>query len=197
MEGLNALTPGSPPAENITPQPQHAVQEPGSGGSTNAQIPGNVLRNTTRKSETLWGEAVEGLKEEERKAWDSYSVSQSQAQAGRQDIDEQINIIREARDDLTDKQLTIQRSDGRVIIVREKINSVLKVMNKYMAIGDIAIQHSPRITALVWAGVRLGLQVGGNDSPLIVRIRLTWRISASIERNEDVRGAYFGIGGYW
>ena len=121
--------------------------------------------NTSRKSETLWEEAVEGLKEEERKLWDSYSASQIQVPAGRQYIDEQISLIRETRDDLTDKQLTIQRSDGRVIIVREKINSVLKVMDKYMAIGDIAIQHSPRITALVWAGVRLGLQVGGNDSP--------------------------------
>ena len=114
---------------------------------------------------TLWEEAVEGLDEEERKAWDSYSASQNQAQAGRRSMDEQVNLIREARDNLTAKRLTIQRSDGRVIIVREKINSVLKVMDKYMAIGDIAIQHSPRITALVWAGVRLGLQVGGNSPP--------------------------------
>ena len=108
---------------------------------------------------------MEGLKKEERKAWDSYSVPQSQAQAGCQGIKEQISLIRKARDGLTNKQLTIQRSDGRVIIVREKINSVLKVMDKYMAIGDIAIQHNPTITALVWAGVRLGLQVGGFDSP--------------------------------
>ena len=108
---------------------------------------------------------MEGLKEDERKAWDSYSVSQSQAQAGCQYIDEQVKLVRGAKDNLTDKQLTIQRSDGRVIIVREKINSVLKVMDKYMAIGNIAIQHSPRITALVWAGVRLGLQVGGISPP--------------------------------
>ena len=108
---------------------------------------------------------MEALKDEERKAWDSYLVPQSQAQAGRQPIDEQIELIREERDNLTDKQMIIQRSDGRVIIVRERINSVLKVMDKYMAIGNIAIQHSPTITALVWAGVRLGLQVSGNNPP--------------------------------
>ena len=100
------------------------------------------------------------MKEEERKAWDSYTVSQSQA--GCWSIDNEIKVIREERDNLTDKQMVIQRSDGRVIIVREKINSVLKVMDKYMAIGNIAIHHSPAITALVWAGVRLGLQVGNN-----------------------------------
>ena len=106
---------------------------------------------------------MEGLKPEEREAWDSYPVSQSQA--GRKSIDEQMKLILGARDNLTDEQLIIQRSDGRVIIVREKINSVLKVMDKYMAIGNAAIQHSPRITALVWAGVRLGLQVSGNSTP--------------------------------
>jgi uncharacterized protein YlzI (FlbEa/FlbD family) len=105
---------------------------------------------------------VEGLTEEERETWYSYPVAQSDT--SRQPIDEQIRFIREARDNLTDKQMTIQRSDGRVIIVREKINSVLKTMDKYMAIGDIAIQHSPKITALVWAGVRFGLQVGGITS---------------------------------
>ena len=106
---------------------------------------------------------MEGLNSEERKAWDSYPVSQSPA--GRQSIDEQVKLIREARDNLTDKQVIIQRSDGWVIIVREKINSVLKVMDKYMAIGNIAIQHSPTVTVLVWAGVRLGLQVSGNNPP--------------------------------
>ena len=106
---------------------------------------------------------MEALEEEERKAWDSYPVSQSQA--SHKSIDEQMKLILGARDNLTDEQLIIQRSDGRVIIVREKINSVLKVMDKYMAIGNAAIQHSPRITALVWAGVRLGLQVSGNSTP--------------------------------
>ena len=119
------------------------------------------LRDTSRNPVTLWEEAVEGLKKEERKAWDSYAVSQSQA--GHRSIDEEIDLIREARDGLTEKQMIIQRSGGRVIIVREKINSVLKVMDKYKAIRNIAIQHSPTITSLVWAGVRLGLQVGGND----------------------------------
>ena len=123
------------------------------------------LCDASRTSEALWEEAVEALKDKERKAWDSYLTSQSQAQAGRPYIAEQIGLIREARDNLTDKQMVIQRSGGRVIIVREKINSVLKVMDKYVAVGNVAIQHSPKITALVWAGIRLGLQASEN-SPL-------------------------------
>ena len=137
------------------------------------------LRDTSRDSATLWEEAVEGLKEEERKVWDSYVVSQSQA--GCRSIDEEIDLIREARDGRAEKHIVIQRSGGRVITVREKINSVLKVMDKYKAIGNTAIQHSPRITALVWAGVRLGLQVGGNDPLFAVCIQLTCLKSASLK----------------
>ncbi|KAL0631347.1 hypothetical protein Q9L58_009793 [Maublancomyces gigas] len=36
-------------------------------------------------------------------------------------------------------------------------------MEKYVIIGDIAIQHNPDIIALVWAGVRFCLQVALND----------------------------------
>ena len=153
------------------------------------------LNVSTSRSGDLWGEAVEGLTAEERKAWDSYYVSQSQA--GCQSINEQIRLIHKARDNLTEEQTIIQRRDGRVIIVRKKINSVLKVMDKYMAIGNIAIQHSPTITALVWAGVRLGLQVSGNKPPTNYLLQLTCRISASFKRNEDFRGAHLFIGGYW
>ena len=105
---------------------------------------------------------MEGLKPEEREAWDSYPVSQSQA--GPQSIIEQIRLIRKARDNLADEQTIIQRRGGQMI-VRERINSVLRVMDSYMAIGKVAIQDSPAITALLWVGVRLGLQVSGNSPP--------------------------------
>ena len=98
---------------------------------------------------------MEGLKPEEREAWDSYPVSQSQASP--QSIIEQIRLIRKARDNLADEQMIIQRRDGQMIIVRERINSILKVMDSYMAIGKVAIQHSPAVSALVWVGVRLVL----------------------------------------
>lgn len=106
---------------------------------------------------------MEGLKPEEREAWDSHLASQSQA--GSRSIIEQIRLIRKARDNLADEQMIIQRRDGQMIIVRERINSVLRVMDSYMAIGKVAIQDSPAITALLWVGVRLGLQVSGNSTP--------------------------------
>jgi hypothetical protein len=41
----------------------------------------------------------------------------------------------------------------------QQIEKVLKIVEKYMIIVDVAIQQNPDITALVWAGVRLMIQV--------------------------------------
>ena len=41
-----------------------------------------------------------------------------------------------------------------------KMHKTLQYINKYATIVDIAIQHQPCITALVWAGMRTVIQVG-------------------------------------
>jgi hypothetical protein len=40
-----------------------------------------------------------------------------------------------------------------------KMDKILGYVNKYCTIIDVAIQHQPQITALVWAGVRTCIQV--------------------------------------
>ncbi len=42
----------------------------------------------------------------------------------------------------------------------ESVTRILKSLDKYTQIVDVAIQHSPEITALVWASARFILQVG-------------------------------------
>ena len=42
----------------------------------------------------------------------------------------------------------------------EKMYKTLQYINKYSTIIDVAIQHQPCITALVWAGMRTVIQVG-------------------------------------
>ena len=41
-----------------------------------------------------------------------------------------------------------------------KMYKTLQYINKYATIIDVAIQHQPCITALVWAGMRTVIQVG-------------------------------------
>jgi hypothetical protein len=56
---------------------------------------------------------------------------------------------------------------------RKKFHKIVKGVETYANIVDVAIQHSPTITALVWAGVRFLLQV----SVLVIQevTRTIWR----------------------
>jgi len=65
---------------------------------------------------------------------------------------------------IQDLEKTIQSKqqrgkDSKVSSCVDRMKAILKTFNNYALIVDIAIQHSPRITALVWAGVRATLQV--------------------------------------
>jgi hypothetical protein len=44
-------------------------------------------------------------------------------------------------------------------VENQRIEKILKIIEKYMTIADVAIQHRPNVTALVWAGVRRTIQV--------------------------------------
>ena len=62
-----------------------------------------------------------------------------------------------------DLQATIeakqQCGSGKTTIIIGRLKEMLKMFDKYAVIVDTAIQSNPQITALVWAGVRLVLQV--------------------------------------
>jgi ribosomal protein S3 len=58
------------------------------------------------------------------------------------------------------KLLLKEKKPTKIVGVEsQRIEKILKIVEKYMTIVDVAIQQSPDITALVWAGVRLTIQV--------------------------------------
>lgn len=66
-----------------------------------------------------------------------------------------INDLTERKKQCDDKRWFIIKDDRKVFIV----DNLLMQLNKYAAIGDIALQHNPDVVALVWAGFRGLLQV--------------------------------------
>ena len=76
---------------------------------------------------------------------------------------------------IQDLEKTIQSKqrgkDSKVNACIDRMKDILKTFNQYAVIVDIAIQHNPKITALVWAGVRVTLQVSS--------IRITRTVSGS------------------
>ena len=49
-------------------------------------------------------------------------------------------------------------------IKRGKVHSILNTVDHYAKIGDLAMQHNPEIVALVWAALRMTLQVSRGSS---------------------------------
>ena len=70
-----------------------------------------------------------------------------------------------------------------------KMYKTLQYINMYATIVDVATQHQPSITALVWAGMRAVIQVGGQ--PLFLNFCLSGT-------TEDLYGHQLGEpGGLW
>lgn len=49
--------------------------------------------------------------------------------------------------------------DGKEVVIVERWGKVLRSINKYSQIIDTAVQHSPQVTALIWASMKMILQV--------------------------------------
>ena len=54
--------------------------------------------------------------------------------------------------------------DNKTFMTRSKFHSILKKVDKYVKIGDLAMQHHPEIVALIWATLRMALQVSRSSS---------------------------------
>jgi len=72
----------------------------------------------------------------------------------------------EARDDRDKQKWTYKNSAGELVFLRDRFDRIVEGIDKYAKAVDIAVNHSPEITSLVWASARFLLQVSpGFQSP--------------------------------
>jgi hypothetical protein len=55
------------------------------------------------------------------------------------------------------------------------VYKILQHVDNYCKIVDVAIQHQPQITALVWAGIRMGIQVSALFRIQTLHSTVVWR----------------------
>lgn len=96
-----------------------------------------------------WENAFGKLTHEQREVLKDFGIDNTKS------ITLEIETIKLLKDGCT-KNLT---DDKKPTMTRARIHNILKKMQKYVVIVDIAIQHNPDIIALVWAGVRFCLKV--------------------------------------
>ena len=104
--------------------------------------------------ESPWEIAFSGLDLYQREALRRYNF---QNQHPTELFKTEIGHIRDLRDRCTGGLVTGE--DNKAFMTRGRVHSILKKVEKYVKIGDTAIQHHPEIVALIWAGLRMTLQV--------------------------------------
>lgn len=67
-----------------------------------------------------------------------------------------LSDIKDLQQEVDSKRFKYKDAQGKDVFIAD---SIFGKLDKYAAIGDIAIQHNPDVVALVWAGFRLLLQV--------------------------------------
>ena len=80
-------------------------------------------------------------------------------------IESAISAAKDAHKAAKDRRWVYRRKRGNDIVVMESVGRILRGMENYAKIGDILIQSSPEITALVWGAARFILQVGPSSPP--------------------------------
>lgn len=107
-------------------------------------------------SNDLWQKALDSLDKE-------LKTNLSFPQSFKHDVlKKALKSAEEKRDLCLRKRWTFERR-GKVVILRDVVEKIIRWLEHFRAVGDAAVQYDPGHAALPWAGVRFLLSVGGSD----------------------------------
>jgi hypothetical protein len=85
-----------------------------------------------------------------------------------------LSTVQEKQKECIEKQWSIPGGTGNTIKIRDIFTKITKWIEKFIEVGDVAVQHDPGHAALPWAAVRFILKVGHNFRYLLpMALKLT------------------------
>ena len=108
--------------------------------------------SSTSPTTTPWKEGYEALPQA---AKDDLAVDES---GNLRDIEK---LVIQARDNAQDKRLTVKTKSKKIFVVRDAFAKVAKWIERFIQVGDIAMQYDAGHAALPWAAVRFILKACG------------------------------------
>ena len=109
----------------------------------------NLARTDRRE---LWNEAAKSVR-------DSKSPDIGKELIGSHvSIDDVRATVQDKLEECIQKRWTYTRSNGREIVFWDVLDKVMQWVNKFKAVGDVAVQYDPGHVALPWAAIRFVLQ---------------------------------------
>jgi hypothetical protein len=73
-----------------------------------------------------------------------------------------LNAVQEKQNEFAGKQWGFRRDSNNTIKVPDILAKITKWIERFIAVGDVAIQYDPGHAALPWAAVRFILKVSYN-----------------------------------
>jgi hypothetical protein len=111
------------------------------------------LTSHNRRSENLWDKALEALSDSDKK----------QINFGQHDkgaiLKSLLEVVEEKKRVCTDNLWKYKKRNGEVVLLRDILEKVVRWVDKFREVGDVAVQYDPAHAVLPWAGVRFFLQV--------------------------------------
>ena len=133
----------------------------------------NVARTDRRQ---LWNEAAKSLR-------DSHNSDTNQELIeSHVSIDDVRATVQNKLDECIQKRWTYTRSNGREVVLWDVLDKVMQWVNRFKAIGDVAVQYDPGHAALPWAAIRFVLQASVSSvetfGQMLEGVELVSRITA-------------------
>lgn len=70
-----------------------------------------------------------------------------------------LTLTENSRQECINKRWSYTRKSGETVIFRDLFGKIVKSIDLFKQVGDVAVQYDPVHAALPWAGVRFLLQV--------------------------------------
>lgn len=75
-----------------------------------------------------------------------------------------LELVQGKQQKCMDRKWKFRRSNGEVVVIRDVFEKVVRWLQRFKEVGDVATQYDPAHAAIPWAGVRMLLQIAINDA---------------------------------
>ena len=115
--------------------------------------PRPVIPSGETASDDLWSKALDTLDAELRSSLSSTQASRSHV------LSKALTEAQEKRKVCMQKCWKFEKRNGEIVILRDVVEKIIVWVEKFIAVGDAAVQYDPVHAAPAWAAFRFVLQV--------------------------------------
>ncbi|KAL8645974.1 MAG: hypothetical protein Q9210_006409 [Variospora velana] len=105
----------------------------------------------------LWTKAVGTLSDEDKQSIDFSRVDKPAI------LSDVLHAADQKKQTCMQKRWKFTKKNGEIVIIRDVCEKLIKWVNKFKEVGDVAVQYDPAHASLPWAAVRFFLQLSVND----------------------------------